>query len=298
MVTAEGKVVKASESQNADLFWGIRGGGGNFGVVTSFEYKLYPVGPELFMCLAFYPAGKTKEILRKYREFMAKAPDKVNSIAIGGNIPPAPFFPAEIHGKPFFLIAGCYAGAVEEGEKALAPLRQYGETLADLSGPMPYLVSQTLFDEDYPAHKLRYYWKSIYINGLTDGAIDVIADQSAKRPSPISTLDVWSLGGVMAKVSPEATAFRNRKSPFLIGIEANWPEAKDDQANIKWVRECIERLQPFSDGSQYLNFPGFYEDGDKTLRATYGSNYDRLVALKKKYDPKNLFRLNQNIKPT
>ncbi len=297
VVTADGRSLRASEEENPDLLWGLRGGGGNFGVVTSFEYRLHPVGPEVMFSLVFHDGDKTREALRFYREYAAAAPDEVTSFAICGTIPGEEPFPEEIHGAPFVLFAALYAGPVEEGERATRPLREFGEPLIDFSGPMTYVEAQTVFDADYPAGKLRYYWKSLYLDDLSDEAIDRLVEHTAKRPSMLSTVDVWHMGGAVSRADPEKSAFGGRESPFLLGVEGNWENPSDDGANIAWARGCVEDLQRFSGGGQYLNFPGFLEGGEATLRSTFGPNYERLVALKNEYDPTNLFRLNQNIEP-
>lgn len=297
LVTADGRFLKASAEENPDLFWGIRGGGGNFGVVTSFEYRLHPVGPEVMFCCVFHHGESTKAALRFYREYAATAPDEVTSFVICGTVPGEEPFPEDIRDLPFVLFAALYAGPVEQGERAVRPLRNFGEPLVDFSGPMPYVEAQSFFDEDYPAGELHYYWKSLYLDDLGDEAIDRIIEHTEKRPSGISTVDVWHLGGAISRVGPGESAFGGRGAPFLLGVEANWEASRDDEANIAWARECVEDMQRFSGGGQYLNFPGFLEGGDETLRVTFGTNYERLVAVKERYDPTNLFRLNQNSRP-
>lgn len=297
VVTADGGLLTASEESNVDLFWGVRGGGGYLGVVTSFEYRLHPVGPEVMFCLVFHAGEEAKRALRFYRAYAAAAPDEVTSFAICGTLPHAGPFPEEVYGRPYVVFAAMYAGPVEEGELATRPLRDFAEPLADFSGPMPYVEVQSLLDEDYPAGELRYYWKSLYLDGLGDEAIDGIVAHTASKPSALSTVDVWHMGGAVDRVGPEESAFGNRRSPFLLGVEANWEDPRDDDANIAWARGCVEDLRPFSDGGEYLNFPGFMEGGEETLRAAFGSNCARLAALKARYDPENLFRLDPNIRP-
>jgi FAD/FMN-containing dehydrogenase len=299
VVTADGRVVYASETENSDLLWGLRGGGGNFGIVTRFDYQLYPVGPEVFLCWVFYPAEMAVEALKFYNEFCATAPDEVSSFAILGQIPARDdLFEKKWHHKPFVVFASMYSGNAEEGEKVLQPLRQFAEPIADFSARMPYLEVQKAFDEDYPAHTMRYYWKSLYLNGLADDAINLLIELAAKSPSYHTTIDIWQLGGKLARVGAEDTAFGSRSAQYLIGIESNWEKEEDDIKNLEWNREFYYRLYPYSDGKEYLNFPGFFEGGDATMKATFDSNYQRLVELKNKYDPANLFNLNQNIKPS
>ncbi len=299
IVTADGRLLKASETENADLFWGVRGSGGNFGVVTSFEFQLHPVGPEVMVCFVFHPGEQAREALQFYRQYAAQAPDEVSSFAILGRIPPTEHFPQAAHGKEFVLFAAVYAGSVQDGETAFKPLREFSTPIVDLSGVMPYVEAQSaLFDADYPAHEMRYYWKSTYLNALSDEAIDKLIALQAENPSGFSTIDIWQLGGAMSRVAPDATAFGSRSAPFLIGIEANWVHPEQDTANISWNRKVYRELQPYSNGSEYQNFPGLLEDRDAIARSAFGSNYQRLVELKNKYDPTNLFSLNPNIKPS
>jgi FAD/FMN-containing dehydrogenase len=299
VVLADGRLVKAGATEHADLFWGLRGGGGNFGVVTTFEYRLHPIGPEVMFVFAFHDGRgeKMKQALRFFRDFTAAASDEISVLAAAGMIPATPHFPQAIHGTPMVLFAACYAGPAGEGERALQPLRDFAPPLADLSGRMPYVQMQTMFDEDYPKHVLRYYWKSLNLNSLSDDVIDIILAHARRQLSPLSTIDIWHNGGAIARIGEDETAYGGRRVPFLVNPEANWESPNDDAANIAWARETIAALQPFSDGGRYLNFAGFQEEGEAMMRAAFGSKYERLAALKRKYDPENLFRLNQNIKP-
>jgi hypothetical protein len=206
-------------------------------------------------------------------------------------------FPAESHGAPFVAIAGMYAGDVEEGERVLKPLRELGEPIADFSGPMPYTEAQKVLDEDYPDGRL-YYWKSLELDGLAESVFDRLLAHAERAPSDHSTVDVWYHGGAMNRFSADETAFGDR-ALILLGYEANWDEPEASDENVAWVRDSLAELEPFSRGSAYLNFPGFFEEGDELLRASYGdANYERLAALKNTWDPSNLFRLNGNIKPS
>ncbi|WP_339106160.1 FAD-binding oxidoreductase [Haloterrigena salinisoli] len=296
LVTADGDYLTASEDKNPDLLWGLRGGG-NFGVVTDFEFDLHPVGPDVAICLVFYSGDRTVEVLEAYRDYVADAPPEVSLLTLSGVMPDEDLFPTDTVDELKIAIAGCYAGSVADGERALAPLREIAEPIADFSGPMPYVELQRLFDEDYP-DGMRYYWKSLYLEGLSASAIDRIVYWSDVAPSPLSTVDVWQLGGAIARVGVEDSAFAGRHAPFLLGVEANWVRPEDDDVNVEWVRDCLEDMRQFSDGSVYLNFPGFLEEGDDMMRSTFGPAYERLVALKDEYDPTNLFRLNQNIAPS
>jgi FAD/FMN-containing dehydrogenase len=300
VVTADGAFLTASETENTDLFWGIRGGGGNFGVVTSFEYRLHPVGPEVMFCFVIYPGDKAKEVLSFCEQYVAEAPDEVSPIAVLGRVPPVEIFPERWHGEPMVALLAMYAGEAKEGGRVLKPLRDLGGAIADISARMPYRQAQSVLDEDYP-DGWRYYWKSQNLSGLSDEVNERLMDHAAAAPSPYSTVDVWFQGGAMARIGAEESAFGDRSAPILLGVEANWEDPQDDeadQANVAWVRECVSDLRRFSSGGAYLNFPGFYEEGDRMMREAFGENHKRLVALKDKYDPTNLFRLNQNIKPT
>ena len=288
LVTAAGEYLTASATENPELFWGLRGGGGDVGVVTAFELDCHPVGPEVATCLVFYPATELERILGEYREFVAAGRDEISTLVFAGELPEAELFEGEDIHRQKFAIMGAHAGSPDEGERALAPLREFADPLADVSGRMPYAEFQRLLDEDYP-DGLRYYWKSLYLDALTDEAIARVAHWAATAPSPLSTVDVWELGGAIADVDPAETAFPGRDAPFLLGIEANWEAPDADDANVTWVRECFADMQRFSDGSVYLNFPGFREDGDELREQTFGPAYDRLAALRAEYDPTGLF---------
>ena len=298
LVTADGSLLTASEEENADLFWAVRGGGGNFGVITSFEYRLYPVGPEVMCAFVFYPGNRTREVLRSAEEYVVHAPDEVSPLSFLGRVPRVEDFPEEWHSEQFVAFLAVYDGPVEEGEEALEPLRELGDPIVDFSGPMPYTEVQKLLDEDYP-DGWRYYWKSVNVDGLGDGVIEALIEHAETAPSDHSTIDVWFQGGAMGRVGADESAFGDRSASILLGIEANWEDdPEEDEANIAWARGCYSDLRRFSGGGVYLNFPGFLEGGQGLMRDAYGENYERLVALKNEYDPANLFRLNQNIEPT
>ena len=299
VVTADGRVLHAGEDENADLLWGLRGGGGNFGIVTTFEYRAHPVGPEVMFVFVFHDGrdDNMKRAIQLYRDYSAGAPAEVSTLMATGQIPPDPHhFPAEIHNVPFVLFGALYAGAVEEGEKALRPLLDFGAPLLDFSGVMPYVEAQKMFDADYPNGR-RYYWKSLNLSRLDDEVIDRILKHARRQPSPFSTVDIWHIGGAVKQENEAAGAFHGRQAAFLLSPEANWEDPEDDEANIAWLRDFIDDMAEFSDGSRYLNFPGFQEEGDDMMRQAFGPRYERLAALKQKYDPDNVFRLNQNIKP-
>jgi FAD/FMN-containing dehydrogenase len=297
LVTADGRFLTASEEENPDLFWGIRGGGGNFGVVTSFEYRLHALGPEVMFCFVLYPGDRAKEVLRSLSEYMAQASDEVSPLSFLGRVPHVEMFPQEWHGEPMVALMAMYAGEAEEGGRVLQPLRELGEPIADFSGVMPYVEAQKLLDEDYP-DGWRYYWKSQNISGLSEEVIERLVVHAKAAPSPHSTIDVWYQGGAMSRIGASESAFGDRGAPIWLGVEANWEEPEDDEANVTWARECVADMRRFAGGGAYLNFPGFFEEGQSLIREAFGDNHERLVHLKNRYDPANLFRLNQNIKPT
>ncbi len=298
VVTANGRVVYADERQNQDLLWGLRGGGGNFGIVTSFTFRLYPVGPNVMFTFVLHDGmgEKMARGLQFYRDYCASVPDEASTIAVCGQVPPDPAFPAELHMHPFILFGALYAGDPQAGERVLQPLRDFDKPLLDFSGVRPYLEAQRAWDADYPAGK-RYYWKSANVTRMDDDAIALIADHAHRQPSPHSTIDVWHIGGAVKRVGPEASAFNGRQAAFLVNAEANWEHHEEDQANIDWARVMVADMEPYSDGSRYLNFPGLYEEGDEMMKLGFGPQYARLAQLKAKYDPANLFGLNQNVKP-
>ena len=296
LVTAEGEFVTASAEENADLFWGLRGGGGNFGIVTSFEFDLHPVGPAVATCFVLYSAESAESCLRQYREYVADSPDEVTTLTSVGVMPDEELFDEDVVDDLKIGFLGCHAGDPDAGERALAPLREFAEPLADVSGTMAYTDFQQILDEDYP-DGMHYYWKSLFLDGLTDSAIDRIRYWADAAPSPLTTVDVWELGGAITDVGLEESAFAGRHAPFLLGVEANWEDPEMDEDNVEWVQDCIADMRQFSDGSVYLNFPGFLEDNDEVMETTFGSAYARLSALKAEYDPENVFELNQNVKP-
>lgn len=300
VVTADGRIVRAEDEENADLLWGLRGGGGNFGVVTEFVYRLHPIGPDVAFTFVFHDTSSDErlaEALRFYRDFSAAAPDEISSIMALGRIPPDErHFPAALHRKPFALFGAMYAGPVAAGEAAMAPLRAFGRPLLDYSGVLPYVEAQQMFDADYP-NGLRYYWKSLNLLRLDEEMIPTIIRHARAMPSDLSTVDLWPIGGAIQRVGPWESAYGARQAAFLINPEANWVEPEGDAANVRWVRDFIAAMAPYSDGSRYLNFAGFQEEGDEMIRQAFGAQYEKLAALKRKYDPENLFRLNQNVKP-
>src|SRR3954454_3767531 len=293
VVTADGRLVRASADQNAELFWGLRGGGGNFGVVTSFEFQLHPVGPMITGGPTFYPGERAGEVLRAWRDWTAQAPDEVTSLANMLTAPPVPFLPEEWHGKPLIAIIAAYSGPSQDGERAVQPLREFAEPVADLMGPIPYMGLQTLIDPLY-APGSHNYMNAGFLSGLDDTAVDALIASQASVTSPMSEIHVHHVGGAVARVAPNATAFGERDAPFLLNVVARTPGAEGYDEAVRWGREVRDSVGSVLTGGTYVNFAT--DDGQ--VRAAYGEKYDRLVALKDEYDPTNLFRLNQNIAPS
>jgi FAD/FMN-containing dehydrogenase len=296
VVTAEGELVRTSEEENPDLFWGIRGGGGNFGIVTSFEYRLHPVGPIVLAGPIFHPLEDAPGVLRFYRDFIADAPDELTTIFNLRVAPPLPFLPEDVHGKPIVMVGACYAGAPEDGAEVVRPFKQFGSPIVDLLEPKPYPTLQGMFDPSAP-HGWHYYWKSVELPPLTDGAIETLVEHASALTSPKSYCIVFQLGGALGRVDKGETAFSQRRAAHNVNINAIWTE--DDPAwerHIAWAREFFEAMRPHAGGNVYVNFLG--DEGPDRVRQAYGAqNYQRLVDLKRAYDPTNLFRLNQNIAP-
>ncbi|HSC92377.1 MAG TPA: FAD-binding oxidoreductase [Gaiellaceae bacterium] len=297
VVTAGGRVVTAGGDGDPELLWALRGGGGNFGVVTSFEYRLHPVGPEIMVAFVLYPGERAAEVIEFCASYTATAPEAVSPLCFVGRVPRTEAFPEEAHGLPYAALAAVHPGDPAEGASVLQPLRELGRPIVDLSGPMRYTEAQTLLDEDYP-DGWRYYWKSVELDELSPDVVRRVLAHAAAAPSDHSTVDVWCNGGAMGRVPADATAFGARPA-VLLGYEANFEDAAAADENVAWVRDSIDELRPFSTGGAYLNFPGFFEEGDELLRASFGeANYARLVAVKNALDPANVFRFNGNIAPT
>jgi hypothetical protein len=286
----------ASETENSELFWALRGGGGNFGVVTSFEYRLHPVGPLVAFAGPVYGVEQTAPVMEAFRAFAVGAPDEINLSATWWSIPPVPGFPVHLHGRNVLILGGVYAGPPEHGEAKLRPLREFDEPLLDLSSVLPYLALQRLFDPFFPYGALRHYWKSMHLVGLDSGAIEAIQGWVERRPSLMSMAGIWALGGALGRVAPDATAAGARRAPFLLEILANWKEPDDSERNVAWARDFFADMERFSTGKTNLNFLGLGED-PRFVQAAFGDNLDRLRCAKRVYDPRNAFRLNQNIDP-
>ena len=295
LVTADGRQVRTSADENPDLLWALRGGGGNFGVVTSFEFLLHPVGPEVAYALVLYDGAETVSALRGLRELAVGLSREMAPIAFTGSVPEMEGVPPEAFGRPMLAVAAAYAGSPEDGERELAPLRSLATPIADLSGRMPYVVLQQFLDEEYPRGR-HYYWKSAALDELSDAVIDIVASFAASQPSPLSTIDVWQMGGALRDEPPGGSAYSGRGAGFLVNPEADWDEPAGDEVNVAWARGLIEALGPYTVGT-YLNFPGLLEEGEAQLRSSFGAHYERLVEVKTRWDPQNLFRLNHNVPP-
>jgi FAD/FMN-containing dehydrogenase len=288
LVTAEGHLLTASADENADLFWGLRGGGGNFGVATSFEYQLHPVGPTILGGLLIYPLAQAKEILRRYRDLISTAPDELCAYAVLGTLP---------DGTQAAIFDVCYTGPLADGERLLGSLRAAGPLLADQAGPMPYTALQSIVENINPPG-LRNYWKSDYLAQLSDEAIDLLVEHYSSVPAPYTHVVIEHMGAAVSRVGEDETAVSHRDAPHNVVILGIWGDPAQDEPVIDWVRRLWEQLRPFSSGSAYVNYQ-MGDEGEDRLRAAYGpEKYERLVALKNKYDPTNLFRLNQNIRPS
>jgi FAD/FMN-containing dehydrogenase len=296
LVTATGDVLRVDEESDPDLLWGLRGGGGNFGVVTEFTFAAHHLGPEVAFVFSLYPIGDAQGVLAEHERIVLDAGDAVSTIAVLGHVPPAEDFATALHEVPFVAVLGMYAGDAAEGERVLRPLRQLGEPLADLSGTMPYVDAQRVYDADYPAGH-RYYWKATYAPALSTDLVDVLVEHTLEAPSKHSTVDIWMNGGAVARVADDATAFSGRAHLYGVTAEANWERSADDEANVAWGRDLLGAVEPFAAAGAYLNFPGFLEEGQALVRASMGGNYQRLSRLKQRLDPENLFRRNANVEP-
>jgi FAD/FMN-containing dehydrogenase len=295
VVTATGEVVRASNDDNPDLFWAIRGGGGNFGVVTSFEFRLHPIGPEVLSGLIVHPLDAARDVLRFYRDFLPTTPEEFVCWFVMRKAPPLPFLPSEWHGREILALAVCYSGgSLAEGERVAAPLRGFGKPIADVIAPHPFTAWQTILDP-LLTPGFRNYWKSHDFREVSDGLVDALIDHARKLPDPNTEIAFAQLGGAVSRVPNEATAYGHRDGQFVLNVHGRWQDQTNDSACIEWARDLFKATAPFATGNVYVNF--LTQDESERVRAAYGKNYDRLSKLKNKYDPGNLFRLNQNIRP-
>ena len=294
VITADGAWVRASGDENPDLFWGIRGGGSNFGIVTGFEFRLHQVGPEVLFGPIVYPLDDAAKVLRHYRNFATEAPRECCVWADFLTAPPLPFLPDPIHGTKVLFVAPFYAGGIRRGEEVLRPLREYGEPIADAVAPIPYVAAQRAVDGLYE-RGWRNYWKSHNFVDLSDAAVDAIVECAQTFPTPQSDLLISHLGGAINDVLPDETAYPHRDITFTVTPGGRWQDPGQDDTCIEWVRQAFDVLTPHATGRSYVNFVA---ERTGREREAFGSNYDRLVDLKNEYDPTNLFRLNQNVRPT
>jgi FAD/FMN-containing dehydrogenase len=289
VVTAEAKVVRASATENTELFWALRGGGGNFGIVTSFEYRLFPVGPEILGGAIAWRGEDAMQVLDAYREFSASAPRELTLVAALRIAPPAPWLPKEIHGKPMAAIFVCYSGKPEDGEALLAPLRKIGSPVADIVARRPYVQMQSLLDATQPKGR-RYYWKSHYLGSVSRDAAQLAAAHAARIASPHSAILIFQIGGALNELPPGHSPAGNRDAEYVLNIAGAWEKPEDDAANIQWARETFEAMKPCSTGGTYINFLT-QEEGADRIEAAYGRpTLDKLAALKRQWDPHGFFR--------
>jgi len=295
VVTADGRLLRASEKENEDLFWGLRGGGGNFGVVTDFAYKLYPIGPEIVAGAIAWRGEDAPKVLDMWRELAQTAPPELTVVAGLRNAPPAPWISKEVHGKPIVAIFVCHTGSVADGEKLLAPVKKFGSPVGDVVQQRSYVSQQSLLDATQPKGR-RYYWKSEYLPNLAPEMISKAIEHTARIRSPHSAIIIFPLGGALNELPEDHSAVGNRDAVFLLNITGSWEKAEDDAANIEWAREAWRDMRRFSTGGTYVNFLTEEEGGDR-IKAAYRRNHARLVEIKTKWDPTNLFRSNKNIAP-
>jgi len=294
VVTAAGEVVRASAAEHPDLFWALRGGSGNFGIVTRFEFRLHPVGPDVLSGLIVYPISEAKSVLQRYRDFVAKAPDDLSVWTVLRQAPPLPFLPKEVHGKEIVALALLYAGDPKQGESLIEPLRKFGTPAGEHVGVQPYTAWQQAFDPLLTAGA-RNYWKSHNFSTLNDGLFDAVIQYIEKLPSPQCEIFFGALGGATTRPAPNSAAYAHRDALFVMNVHGRWEDPADDERCIGWARDFFNASAPFASGSVYVNFLTA-DEGDR-VRAAYGPNYDRLARVKRTYDPENLLRMNQNIKP-
>jgi FAD binding domain-containing protein/berberine-like enzyme len=293
IVTANGELVTASATEHTDLFWALRGGGGNFGVVTSFEFQLHPVGPMVLAGGAFFSWERIKEVTEFYLDYVKNIPDEVTTALFYWGAPPAPFLPESIHGKNVAIIGLCYTGSIEAGEQVVAPIRALKPTV-DIIGPMPYTALQAMFDPIVPKGTCAYV-KSDYFDDIPPAMVDDIVGWARRKPGAMSMARLNHFGGAMSRIATDATPFPHRKALFAFSPDALWHTPEEADANVQWAKGCWQALRAYSPRGAYVNFMA--DEGQERVRESYQGNYDRLLQIKRKYDPSNLFRLNQNIKP-
>lgn len=295
VVSAEGRLVRASDEENPDLFWGLRGAGGNFGVVTGIDYKLYPVGPEVVGGLVAWPLSDAPKVLEFYREFAEQAPPELTLVSIMRNAPPAPWLPKVWHGKPIVAMLACYSGNPEDGEKAVAPIKSFGSPIGDVLVRRPYVQLQSLLDATQPTGR-RYYWKSEYLPRIEPALCEKAVQQAMKIVSPHSAVILFHIGGALNRFNDDHSPVGNRDARFVLNIAGSWDRAEDDVRNIAWARDAWDDLKPFSTGGTYVNFLTEDESAER-IQTALGKGVRRLAEVKSRWDPGNIFRTNRNIQP-
>ena len=296
LVTADGRLVRASDDENADLFWGLRGGGGNFGVVTGIDYALYPVGPEVVGGLVAWPASDAADVLEHYRTLAEAAPPELTLVTLMRPAPPAPWLPKDVHGKPIIAMLACHSGDPDEGEKAVAAIKSFGNPIGDVMVRRPYTQLQSMLDPTQPKGR-RYYWKSEYLSAIEPALCEKVIEQAGKISSPHSAVILFQLGGALNDRDDEHSPVGNRDARYVLNIAGSWESAADDDSNVAWARETWNALKPFSTGGTYINFPT-EDEGDERIEAALGKARGRLAEVKRRWDPGNMFRTNRNILPT
>ncbi len=296
LVTAEGELVKASTEENEELFWGLRGAGANFGIVTEFEFDLVPLGPTILAGPIFWKMEDSAEVLRFYRDWVADAPDDLMTIVVHRKAPPLPFVPEELHGEPVVMVIPCWVGDFDEGEKFIRPMKEFGNAVADVCVQKPFLAHQAMFDPSFVPQRW-YYFRSFDVPALTDEMIDITAEHSLRIKSPLTSFPIWQMGGAVARVGEDETAFGGRQAAFTYNIGASTATGEGFDEERQWVRDFYSALEEWQT-SVYVNFLSDAEEGQERIRAAYGpQKYERLQALKREWDPDNFFRINQNIPP-
>jgi FAD/FMN-containing dehydrogenase len=295
VVTADARLVRASNDENADLFWGLRGGGGNFGVVTGIDYALYPVGPEVVGGVVAWPASEAPRVLEMYRTLAEKAPPELTLVALMRPAPPAPWLPKERHGKPIVALLACYTGKPEEGEKAVAPIKSFGNPIGDILVRRPYAQMQSLLDATQPKGR-RYYWKSEYLPRIEPALCEMVIGHAARIRSPHSAVILFQIGGALNRLNEEHSPVGNRDAHYVLNVAGSWEQADEDRANIEWAREAWNEMKTFSTGGTYINFLT-EDEGPERTEAALGKGLQQLAEVKARWDPKNVFRTNRNIKP-
>ncbi len=295
VVTADAELVRASAEEHPDLFWAVRGGGGNFGIVTSFEFQLHRVGPEVFAGLVAFPYSDARQVLARWNDFMSQAPEDLTIWAVVRKAPPLPFLPAEYHGKEMAALAVCYLGDMAKGRQVIEPVFGFGKVIGEHVGPMKYAAWQQILDP-LLTPGFRNYWKTNNFRELNAGAIDAIVNAAGNLPSPHCEIPIAFVGGRANQVAPDATAYVHRDARFVMNVHTRWETPQEDQKAIAWAKDLFNSTARYATGGEYVNF--MTDDEQARIKgAAYGANYPRLAQVKKKYDPDNLFRMNQNVKP-